>query len=95
MGPGGGPGGRISSRRWWWRGRAENYSSQAAPPIKVMKEYQPVKVTPPPGPASQFMTSARTAQSMPKLTVRGPAGASVRMIPHGIVRRTRKSRRPS
>ena len=61
-----GPGGRLSA--------------QAAPPIKVMKEYQPLRVT-----QSRrgvwIYDFGQNCASMPKLTVQGPAGASVRMTP--------------
>ena len=61
-----GPGGRLSS--------------QAAPPIKVMKQYKPVKVTQP-KPGVWVYDFGQNCASMPKLTVKGPAGVSVRMTP--------------
>ncbi|MCY3018323.1 MAG: glycoside hydrolase family 78 protein, partial [Planctomycetota bacterium] len=61
-----GPGGRLSS--------------QAAPPIKVMKEYKPAKVTQP-KPGVSVYDFGQNCASMPKLTVKGPAGASVRLTP--------------
>ena len=61
-----GPGGRLSS--------------QAAPPVKVMKEYKPVKVTQP-KPGIAVYDFGQNCSSMPKLTVKGPIGARVRMTP--------------
>lgn len=61
-----GPGGRLSA--------------QAAPPIKVMQEYPPVKVTQPKAGVTVYDFGQNCA-SMPKLTVKGPAGASVRLSP--------------
>ena len=61
-----GPGGRLSA--------------QAAPPIKVMKEYKPAKVTQP-KPGIWVYDFGQNCASMPKLTVKGPAGASVRLTP--------------
>ncbi|MCX6873131.1 MAG: family 78 glycoside hydrolase catalytic domain [Verrucomicrobia bacterium] len=61
-----GPGGRLSA--------------QGAPPIKVMKEYKPVKVTQP-TPGVAVYDFGQNCASMPKLTVKGPAGASVRLTP--------------
>jgi len=70
-----GPGGRLSS--------------QAAPPIKVMKEYKPVKIAQP-RPNVWIYDFGQNCSSMPKLKVRGPRGARVRMLPgellneHGV-----------
>ncbi len=61
-----GPGGRLSS--------------QAAPPIKVMTEYKPIKVTQP-KPGVWVYDFGQNCASMPKLTVKGPAGAGVRLTP--------------
>ena len=61
-----GPGGRLTA--------------QAAPPIKVMAEYKPVKVTQP-KPGVTVYDFGQNCASMPKLTVKGPAGAAVRMTP--------------
>ena len=61
-----GPGGRLTA--------------QAAPPIKVMKEYEPVKVTQP-KPGVTVYDFGQNCASMPKLKVKGPAGAAVRMTP--------------
>ena len=61
-----GPGGRLSA--------------QAAPPIKVMQEYRPVKVTEPKGGVWVYDFGQNCA-SMPKLRVKGPAGASLRLTP--------------
>ena len=55
-------------------------SAQAAPPIKVMKEYKPVKVTQP-KPGIWVYDFGQNCASIPKLTVKGPAGASVRLTP--------------
>jgi len=54
--------------------------SQAAPPIKVMREYKPVKITQP-KPGVWVYDFGQNCASMPRLTVKGPAGASVRMTP--------------
>jgi len=61
-----GPGGRLSA--------------QGAPPIKVMKEFNPVRVTQP-KPGVAVYDFGQNCASMPKLTVKGPAGASVRLTP--------------
>ncbi len=61
-----GPGGRLTA--------------QAAPPIKVMAEYKPVKVTQP-KPGVSVYDFGQNCASMPKLTVKGPAGAALRMTP--------------
>jgi hypothetical protein len=61
-----GPGGRLTA--------------QAAPPIKVMKEYKPVKVTQP-KPGVTVYDFGQNCASMPKLTVKGAADAAVRMTP--------------
>jgi len=61
-----GPGGKLSS--------------QSAPPIKVMKEYTPVKVTQP-KPGVSVYDFGQNCASMPRLAVKGPAGASVRLTP--------------
>ena len=61
-----GPGGRLTA--------------QAAPPIKVMKEYKPVKVIQP-KPGVTVYDFGKNCASMPKLTVKGPAGVAVRMTP--------------
>jgi len=61
-----GPGGRLTS--------------QSAPPIKVMAEYKPVKVTQP-KPGVTVYDFGQNCASMPKLTVKGLAGAAVRMTP--------------
>jgi len=61
-----GPGGRLSA--------------QAAPPIKVMKAYQPVQVTQP-KPGVRVYDFGQNCAAMPRLTVQGPAGASVRLTP--------------
>lgn len=61
-----GPGGRLTA--------------QGAPPIKVMKEYKPVKITQP-KPGVTVYDFGQNCASMPKLTVKGPAGAAVRMTP--------------
>ena len=61
-----GPGGKLSS--------------QSAPPIKVMNEYKAVTVTHP-KPGISVYDFGQNCASMPKLTVKGPAGASVRLTP--------------
>jgi hypothetical protein len=61
-----GPGGRLAV--------------QTAPPIKVMKQYRPVKVTQP-KPGVSVYDFGQNCSSMPKLTVKGPAGSSVRLTP--------------
>jgi hypothetical protein len=61
-----GPGGKLSS--------------QSAPPIKVMNAYKAVNVTHP-KPGISVYDFGQNCSSMPKLTVKGPAGASVRMTP--------------
>lgn len=61
-----GPGGRLSAR--------------AAPPIKVMREYKPAKITQP-KPGVWVYDFGQNCASMPKLTVKGTAGASVRLTP--------------
>ena len=66
-----GPGGRLTA--------------QAAPPIKVMAEYKPVKVTQPKLGVTVYDFGQNCA-SMPKLTVKGPAGAAVRMTPGELLR---------
>ena len=68
-----GPGGRLAS--------------QAAPPIKVMGEFRPVKVTQP-RPGVSVYDFGQNCASMPKLSVRGPAGASVRMTPGELLGET-------
>lgn len=66
-----GPGGRLSA--------------QAAPPIRVMKEYPPVAVTQP-KPGVRVYDFGQNCASMPKLSVKGPAGASVRLTPGELLR---------
>ena len=61
-----GPGGRLSA--------------QAAPPIKVMQAFKAVKVTQP-KPGIAVYDFGQNCASMPKLTVKGPSGASVRLTP--------------
>ena len=61
-----GPGGRLSA--------------QGAPPVKVMKAFKAVKVTEP-KPGVAVYDFGQNCASMPKLTVKGPAGASVRLTP--------------
>ena len=61
-----GPGGRLTA--------------QGAPPIKVMKEFKPVKITQP-KPSVTVYDFGQNCASMPKLTVKGPAGAAVRLTP--------------
>ena len=61
-----GPGGKLSA--------------QSAPPIRVMKEYKPVKITEP-KPGIRVYDFGQNCASMPRLTVKGTAGASVRMTP--------------
>jgi alpha-L-rhamnosidase len=55
-------------------------SSQAAPPIKVMQEYKPVNVTQP-KPGVFVYDFGQNCASMPRLAVKGPSGASVRLTP--------------
>jgi hypothetical protein len=55
-------------------------TAQAAPPIKVMREYKPVKTTQP-KPGVWVYDFGQNCASMPKLTVQGQAGASVRLTP--------------
>jgi alpha-L-rhamnosidase len=68
-----GPGGRLIA--------------QSAPPIKVMKEYRPIKVTEPLpgvfayGPGVFVYDLGRNVSGWPQLIVEGPAGATVKMIP--------------
>jgi hypothetical protein len=61
-------------------GPGGNLSAQAAPPIKVMKEYKPVKITEP-KPGIRVYDFGQNCASMPRLTVKGPAGASVKLTP--------------
>ena len=61
-----GPGGRLSSL--------------AAPPIRVMQAFKAVKVAQP-KPGVAVYDFGQNCASMPKLTVKGPAGASVRLTP--------------
>ena len=61
-----GPGGKLSS--------------QAAPPLKVMKEYKPVTITEP-KPGVRVYDFGQNCSSMPKLTVKGVAGAIIKMTP--------------
>ena len=61
-----GPGGKLSS--------------QSAPPIKVMTKYKPVKVTQP-KPGISVYDFGQNCASMPKLAVKGPTGASIRLTP--------------
>jgi hypothetical protein len=61
-----GPGGKLSS--------------QAAPPIKVIQEFKPVTITEP-KPGVRVYDFGQNCSSMPKLTVKGPAGASIKMTP--------------
>jgi len=61
-----GPGGKLSA--------------QVAPPIKVMKEYKPVKITEP-KPGIRVYDFGQNCASMPRLTVKGTAGANIRMTP--------------
>jgi hypothetical protein len=67
-----GPGGRLSA--------------QAAPPIKVMKEYKPAKITEP-KPGVHDYDFGQNCASMPRLTVKGPAGASVRLTPGELLQK--------
>lgn len=55
-------------------------SSQAAPPIKVMQEFKPVTITEP-KPGVRVYDFGQNCSSMPKLTVKGPAGAIIKMTP--------------
>ena len=68
-----GPGGRLSA--------------QAAPPIKVMNEYRPAKVTEP-KPGIMVYDFGQNCASMPKLVVKGPAGSSVRLTPGELLEKT-------
>lgn len=61
-----GPGGKLSA--------------QAAPPIKVIQEFKPVTITEP-KPGVRVYDFGQNCSSMPKLTVKGPAGASIKMTP--------------
>jgi alpha-L-rhamnosidase len=58
--------------------------SQAAPPIKVMQAYKPIKITQP-KPGIWVYDFGQNCASMPKLTVKGSAGASVRMTPSELL----------
>lgn len=54
--------------------------AQAAPPIKVIEEFTPVKITEPK--AGSFVYDlGQNVSGWPELTVRGLAGATVKMIP--------------
>ena len=55
-------------------------TAQAAPPIKVMQEYKPAKITQP-KPGVWVYDFGQNCASMPKLTVQGQTGASVRLTP--------------
>ena len=61
-----GPGGKLSA--------------QAAPPIKVMQEFKPVTITEP-KPGVRVYDFGQNCSSMPKLTVKGAAGATIKMTP--------------
>ena len=61
-----GPGGKLSS--------------QAAPPIKVMQEYKPVTIKEPKS-GVRVYDFGQNCSSMPKLTVKGTAGAIIKMTP--------------
>ena len=61
-----GPGGRLVS--------------QSAPPIRVMQEYAPVKVTQP-RPGIAVYDFGQNCASVPRLAVRGAAGARLRLVP--------------
>ena len=61
-------------------GPGGNLSAQAAPPIKVMKEYKPAKITEP-KPGIWVYDFGQNCSSMPRLTVKGTAGAIVTMTP--------------
>lgn len=54
--------------------------SQSAPPIKVMKTFKPVKVTEP-GPGIYVYDLGQNHSGWPRIRVKGPAGAQVKMIP--------------
>jgi hypothetical protein len=55
-------------------------ASQSAPPIKVMAEYKPIKITEP-KPGVWVYDFGQNCASMPRLTVQGTAGAKLRMTP--------------
>lgn len=61
-----GPGGRLSSR--------------GAPPIKVMQEFKTTRVTRP-RPGIYVYDLGQNFSGWPRLAVRGPAGATVKLIP--------------
>lgn len=54
--------------------------AESAPPIKVMEEFKPVKVTQP-KPGVFVYDLGQNHSGFPQLTVQGPAGATVKMIP--------------
>jgi hypothetical protein len=74
-----GPGGRLIA--------------ESSPPIKVMKEFTPVKVTQP-TPGVFVYDLGQNHSGVPKITVQGHAGATVKMIPgelletNGLVRQS-------
>jgi hypothetical protein len=53
---------------------------QYAPPIRVMQAFKPAQITQP-KPGVSVYDFGQNCASMPKLTVKGPAGASVRLTP--------------
>ncbi len=61
-----GPGGRLVS--------------QSAPPLKIMKVFQPVKVTEP-RPGVFVYDLGQNFSGWPQVQVRGPAGSSVKLVP--------------
>jgi hypothetical protein len=54
--------------------------AESAPPIKVMREFKPIKVTQP-KPGVFVYDMGQNHSGLPQLTVQGPAGATVKMIP--------------
>ena len=67
--------------------------AESAPPIKVMDEFKPIKVTQP-KPGVFVYDLGQNHSGFPQLSVQGPAGATVKMIPgelleaNGLVRQT-------
>ena len=61
-----GPGGRLAA--------------ESAPPVKIMREYEPVKVTEP-KPGTYVYDLGQNFAGWPALSVSGPAGTTVKLIP--------------
>ncbi len=55
-------------------------SSRSAPPVKVMREFKPVRITQP-RPGAFVYDLGQNFSGWPRVTVKGPAGAAVKMTP--------------